>query len=818
MTNRIWKYSLAAALAAVVLAVVGIACAAEEPADPQQPAAARAAAPAAEAAFPTGQEPVVAPSQEQQQPAQAAPARAPSLPNPAQAAAAASGTTAGPTARTGEDPAMVMAMEGYMPPKLEPGAYPATRFCDHCPTPKQFNESPTSASLARQGAILPLEQRLAVPEDVLIYMPGDEIGQYGGQMRATTRGNIELIEGMTMMSGLGGSPDAIFNVPVGFKAFETNEDATVFTINIRRGMRWHSGYPFTMEDIRFALEDQMLNKELMPGLPAVLKSPITGNDMRINFVDDSTFTVNFDDPNWSFAESSAVRVFAGIKGCPRCFVSPSHVQKRFHIKYNASEIPALLEEYDQPNWTKLVTTIRCVICYNGHPSEAIPMEFDPNYIYKGEHYIPSLGGWYIDSGGTRQGGGDLIVHDRNHYYYGADPEGNQLPYAEGWLNVTTGSREVAVFRTMGGESDYTRHDLATEEMPLYLANSEKGDYSVLKHDLTDGADSTFVVNQEYVEDPEIGHLLRTKDFRIALSLAWNRDGTNEALAAGLGVPQNMMPHSSTPYFAGEEYRIVDTEYDLDRAKSIMEKMGYTDGNGDGYYDKKDGSGPLTLNFLSYWVHWPYAKWVANDWDKLGIKVTTKEESPWSYTNAIPPTEYFAFFASPEGGTNPWSNMWNRVAPTTKDAQGPAIGQYFATRGEEGMAPTGGDPKYQDIYGNMAPDGTYPADIDNQLIRYQEIISEGLVRALLDPYRVDIGKELFRENALDKYKIGGLAYSGIFRALKLKRNNVRNVQKNWMGSGPIEAYYFEDGVDNANHPGNRSKRYSSVNFLDPGYWD
>ena len=32
----------------------------------------------------------------------------------------------------------------------------------------------------------------------------------------------------------------------------------------------------------------------------------------------------------------------------------------------------------------------------------------------------------------------------------------------------------------------------------------------------------------------------------------------------------------------------------------MEKMGYTDGNGDGYYDKKDGSGPLTLNFLSYW--------------------------------------------------------------------------------------------------------------------------------------------------------------------------------------------------------------------------
>ncbi|MDE2824016.1 MAG: hypothetical protein OXK79_11000, partial [Chloroflexota bacterium] len=168
MKDRIWKYSLAAAFAAVVLAVVGIACAAEEPADPQQPAPARAAAPAAEAAYPAGEVPE-APSQVQQQPAPAAPAMAPQQPAPAQAAAAAAGTTAGPAARTGEDPAMAMEEYMYMAPKLEPGAYPATRFCDQCPTPAKFNESPSSAALARQGTILPLDQRLAVPEDVLIY-------------------------------------------------------------------------------------------------------------------------------------------------------------------------------------------------------------------------------------------------------------------------------------------------------------------------------------------------------------------------------------------------------------------------------------------------------------------------------------------------------------------------------------------------------------------------------------------------------------------------------------------------------------------------
>ena len=69
--------------------------------------------------------------------------------------------------------------------------------------------------------------------------------------------------------------------------------------------------------------------------------------------------------------------------------------------------------------------------------------------------------------------------------------------------------------------------------------------------------------------------------------------------------------------------------------------------------------------------------------------------------------------------------------------------------------------------------------------------------------------------IDKYKIGGLAYSGIFRALKLKRNNVRNVQKNWMGSGPIEAYYFEDGIDNVEQPGQSLKALFERELPRPG---
>ena len=144
---------------------------------------------------------------------------------------------------------------------------------------------------------------------------------------------------MGMGYGLEMSPDGLLLVPSVFRVFESNENGDEFTFMMRNGARWSDGHPHTIEDIRFALEDLMLNKELMPGLPAVLRSPITGNDMRVQIVDDSTFKVFFDDPNFSFMESTAMNIFSGIKGCPRCFISPSHIQKRYHIKYNNSEIP-----------------------------------------------------------------------------------------------------------------------------------------------------------------------------------------------------------------------------------------------------------------------------------------------------------------------------------------------------------------------------------------------------------------------------------------------------------------------------------------------
>ena len=124
--------------------------------------------------------------------------------------------------------------------------------------------------------------------------------------------------------------DGAGRAPGVWKSFDVSEDGQVYTFQLREGARWSDGFPLTMEDIRFSQEDFMLNKEAMPGLPGDLKSPLTGNDYVFEVVDDTTFTMSFDSPHFTFIESKSNPVYSATFGCPRCLYSPAHVWKRYH--------------------------------------------------------------------------------------------------------------------------------------------------------------------------------------------------------------------------------------------------------------------------------------------------------------------------------------------------------------------------------------------------------------------------------------------------------------------------------------------------------
>ena len=744
-------------------------------------------------------------------PAQAPPPAAAPAPAPAPAPAAAPAPTAVP-----EEPPKFT----YVAAPQSSNTYPAIHFDG--PTPTEWSESPASAALVAQGEIRPLEERAPVVEDRFIVAPVEGIGEYGGQMRFQHR-YLARLDKMAISFGWIILSDGAGRAPGVWKSFEVNDEGTEYTFKLREGARWSDGFPLTMEDIRFSQEDFMLNKEAMPGLPGDLKSPLTGNDYVFEVVDDTTFKMSFDSPHFTFIESKSNPVYSATFGCPRCLYAPAHVWKRYHPRYNLAEIDALLTKWEQPNWTKLVVLLRN---HRGYPQAtppgvSIPTTYDPTFMYKGDdHYIPWMGGFL-----TASVDDDEKTGVRNHYSIYFDPEGNQLPYMDGIASFKLENRETAAFRLMAGEVDGCEANcpVILSELPLYTENMEKGDYSIDLWRHPAGGAMTLRHNQEFNEDPEIGGLMRTPDFRKAVSLAWNRNEVNEIVFAGLGTPQQQTPAPGTPYYPGTDVAQLDIEHDPEQAMALMAKLGYTDGNGDGYMDRKDGGGPLTMLFESSAGRLKALDALqANFKDGLGIKLVVEEGSEAHKKNiSIPPTQYLNFGGS-SYNQNPWMVVWTELVPVGRTQYwSPAIGSYFATRGEEGMAPTGPSADYTDTFGMMAPAGTYPADIFGNILAAQELWAEGQGVPSLSPRRIELGKEFFRGVAMDKFLVGGIAFASD-TDLRIRRNNFRNVPKNWTegqgGVGIFETFYFEGGMDNLNNPGNRSEMYKSVSFADPDYWD
>jgi exopolysaccharide biosynthesis predicted pyruvyltransferase EpsI len=117
---------------------------------------------------------------------------------------------------------------------------------------------------------------------------------------------------------------------------------------------------------------------------------------------------------------------------------------------------------------------------------------------------------------------------------------------------------------------------------------------------------------------------------------------------------------------------------------------------------------------------------------------------------------------------------------------------------------------------LAPKGNYPADPFGHLAKMHDLYMEGMAHREYSPRRIEIAKEMSRILTEQKYMMAINIGGGSNRGLFLKRNNLRNVPRQaWatraVGTWP-QVYYFEDGIDNMNNPGTRSRRYDSENLI------
>ena len=249
------------------------------------------------------------------------------------AAAAAAGLTAQARAAFAADDAVSRALIG----KLEGPEV----VLDPAMWPKAFQEAPMLAARVAAGGLPKLAERIGA--DPLVIKPVHDIGRYGGMWRQGFTGPGDAWNAWRACTG----PDSLLAwdwtgnriTPNLAKSWTLSDDGKVTTIQLRRGMRWSDGHPFTADDFVFWFEDIYSNGQLVPVKTIAFQS----NDQhgRVEKVDDLTVRLSFPVANYLFPG-----LLAGTNGVTGPSMqgrfgyglyAPAHYLKQFLPKYASEE-------------------------------------------------------------------------------------------------------------------------------------------------------------------------------------------------------------------------------------------------------------------------------------------------------------------------------------------------------------------------------------------------------------------------------------------------------------------------------------------------
>jgi peptide/nickel transport system substrate-binding protein len=400
---------------------------------------------------------------------------------------------------------------------------------------------------------------------------------------------------------------------------------------------------------------------------------INGKQGRIEKVDDLTVNFVFEDPYPLFLTILGGTTFMGSGHVTnRNFhggsYAPAHYLKQFHPTYTPqAEIDQMASDEGVEDWIAL-------------------------FRVKNQWYLnpdlPILGPWRtVEPANTPN-----WVMERNTFYYEVDPEGNQLPYIDRIQMGLAENLEVLNLRAIAGEYDLQERHTDIAKLPVFLENMEQGDYSVHLDPGAYGSDATLQINHSYDADPEVTKWLQTTDFRRALSLGIDRDQLNETFWLGVGSPGSVAPAPDSPQSPGEEWRTKWSTRDVEQANQLLDGIGLTEKDGEGFRMRTDGNGRLRLEVFAVagaFVPFPrIGQSIAQQWQEIGIQLDVSElERSLAFTR-MRNNEHQIFMWANDGSELLYAFPRHALPiDPAEPMMGPLIATWFVTNGEEGMEPT-----------------------------------------------------------------------------------------------------------------------------------
>ena len=393
-----------------------------------------------------------------------------------------------------------------------------------------------------------------------------DIGTYGGTITTATIGkpltfNLALsndayssgllsylFEGLTETSWLTDEVE-----PLLAESWEHSDDGLTWTFYLRDDVRWHDGEPFTAQDVEFTFNRIIYNEEIPTSSRAAFQFRYLDDagewqvaPMTVTTVDDHTVQFVLPTPFAPFLRSMGTAIY------------PRHILEA-HVD-------------------------------DGTFNDAWGVDSDPSEVigtgpYTIESYTPE----------------DRVVLVRNPDYWLHDAEGNALPYIERIVNLLVPTIEDDFAKFRAGEVD--AYGMRGQDFAVLEPEQESGNFTIYRRGPAFG--TVFLgFNLNTGSDPETGDpyvapeqlaWFSNVEFRRAVAHSIDKARIIEEVQHGLGYPQASSISPAAGDFHNPDVRRYD--YDVEGANAILDGLGWTDGDGDGFREDADGN-PISFKLVT----------------------------------------------------------------------------------------------------------------------------------------------------------------------------------------------------------------------------
>ena len=482
-------------------------------------------------------------------------------------------------------------------------------------------ESTYAQSPALEGKDLPpVAERMPVAADIMVEEM-DDVGQYTATF-TMAQGSSNWTTGKLTEEPLFRFKTDGNVEPNVAKGYDVNEDATVWTIYLREGMRWSDGEPFTAEDCRFFYEEVLLTGFSTKSVWGAVKDG-NGEVAKMAVLNDYCFTMTFGTPKPAFLQELAIN--------GKWFFAPKH----WMIQY----MPA---EYEGQKTSGLLTAEEWKAAAEkmGY-SDLKTFDSIISYYYWLVPGRPTLRAWQLQGDFNA----DSFTMERNPYFWKVDAEGKQLPYIDSIVFLRYQDENQPLLWSLDGTIDlYSPAWTNIVEMKEAEAN---GTIKVMEWNNTAWAGNALQLNQA-TKDDELRALFQNVDFRHALSIAVDRAQICALVDDDFSVPSQSAPQEGQMGY-DPEWVSKWTEYDVEQAKELLVKCGLTLGQ-DGTWYFPSGKQVAIHMIYQNEAYATLAELLVKYYSELGLKVyqnlydrsyVETLQGDNEYEAVINPTEHFA---------------------------------------------------------------------------------------------------------------------------------------------------------------------------------